>query len=65
MENRIILDSLHKSFGELQAVNNVSMTVEVGEILGFIGPNGSGKSTTMKWQRVILRPTQVLLPFAV
>ena len=57
MENRIILDSLHKSFGELQAVNNVSMTVEVGEILGFIGPNGSGKSTLLHCLAGLDRPT--------
>ncbi len=56
MTDQIVLANLHKSFGELKAVNNVSLNVKVGQILGFIGPNGSGKSTTMKMATGYLQP---------
>lgn len=42
----LVLENLRKEFGGLTAVDDLSITVEEGEILGFIGPNGAGKSTT-------------------
>ena len=49
--------SLTKSFGDLIAVNDVSFSVEKGEIFGFLGPNGAGKSTTMMIFTTLLKPT--------
>ena len=49
--------SLTKSFGNVIAVNDVSFSVEEGEIFGFLGPNGAGKSTTMMILTTLLKPT--------
>ena len=49
--------SLTKSFGDVTAVDDVSFTVETGEIFGFLGPNGAGKSTTMMILTTLLKPT--------
>ena len=47
---------LCKRFGGLQAVDNISFSVERGEVLGLIGPNGSGKSSTLSVLMGVVRP---------
>jgi ABC-2 type transport system ATP-binding protein len=48
--------NLHKRFGEILAVDGISLEVARGEVLGFLGPNGAGKSTTMKMITGFLEP---------
>lgn len=53
----IRIEHLTKSFGLKKAVDDLSFSVERGEVLGFLGPNGAGKSTTMKMVTGFLSPT--------
>jgi ABC-2 type transport system ATP-binding protein len=44
----IVIENLTKKYGSQKAIDNISLKVATGEILGFLGPNGAGKTTTMK-----------------
>lgn len=46
-ENILVLSRLSKRFGDVQAVQDLSLEVQAGEIFGFLGPNGAGKTTTI------------------
>ncbi|MCF8543491.1 MAG: ATP-binding cassette domain-containing protein, partial [Candidatus Nanopelagicales bacterium] len=46
MSPAIEVDCLHKAYGDVVAVDEVSFTVEHGECLALLGPNGAGKTTT-------------------
>lgn len=52
----VALRGLNKSFGPIQAVDNLSLDVFRGDIYGFLGPNGSGKSTTIRMMLSLIRP---------
>ncbi len=58
MDVMIEVRHLHRRFGPILAVDDVSFTVARGEVLGFLGPNGAGKSTTMKIITGFLAPTR-------
>lgn len=52
------VENLTKRFSEdVLAVDNISFSVNVGEIFGFLGPNGAGKSTTINMLTTLLKPT--------
>lgn len=50
-------EGLTKRYGDLEAISDVNLTVERGEIFGFLGPNGAGKSTTIDVLLDFIRPT--------
>src|SRR5439155_1109604 len=53
----IKIERLVKAFGPRRAVDDISFTVERGEVLGFLGPNGAGQSTTMRMITGFMPPT--------
>ncbi|MET9655682.1 ABC transporter ATP-binding protein [Streptomyces sp. NPDC006510] len=55
MTKAITVAGLHKSFGRTRALDGLDLTVEAGEVHGFLGPNGSGKSTTIRVLLGLLR----------
>ena len=54
--------NLTKRYGDVIAVDNVSLAVEQGALFGLLGPNGSGKTTMIKMLTGQTRPTKVRQP---
>lgn len=53
----IVVQNLSKKYGVQRAVNDISFTIDTGEVVGFLGPNGAGKSTTMKMITCFMAPS--------
>jgi polyether ionophore transport system ATP-binding protein len=53
----IEIDRMTKRFGDVIAVDKLSLTVSTGEVFGFLGPNGAGKSTTIRVLLGLIRPS--------
>jgi beta-exotoxin I transport system ATP-binding protein len=56
MEYALTAQNLTKSYGSVQALRGVNLTVRCGEIFGFLGPNGAGKTTTIRCLLDLIRP---------
>jgi ABC-2 type transport system ATP-binding protein len=52
----IVVEDLHKRYGDVQALNGVNFTVSEGEVFGLLGPNGAGKTTTVKVLATLTKP---------
>jgi len=57
MASIISVSHLSKQFGNIQAVNDLSFTVNEGDVYGFLGQNGAGKSTTIRMLLTLIAPT--------
>jgi len=53
----IVIDKLTKYYGRTKGIENLSLSLTQGEILGFLGPNGAGKTTTIRLLLGLLKPT--------
>jgi sodium transport system ATP-binding protein len=54
----ITVDSIHKRFGSVHAVNGVSFTARNGHVTGLLGPNGAGKTTTLRMLYALMQPDE-------
>jgi ABC-2 type transport system ATP-binding protein len=57
-ESAIIIKDLVKQFGEITAVNGITLDIKKGELFGLLGPNGAGKTTTINMLVGLLNPTE-------
>jgi ABC-2 type transport system ATP-binding protein len=55
-ETAISAEGLVKTFGDVRALDGVSLDVPEGTVLGLLGPNGAGKTTTVRVLTTLLRP---------
>ncbi|MEE8357173.1 MAG: ABC transporter ATP-binding protein [Anaerolineales bacterium] len=53
----IYTNNLTRSFGDILAVDRISLSINPGEVFGFLGPNGAGKTTTIRMLAALLEPT--------
>lgn len=63
MDPMLQVKNLSKKFKDTQAVNNLSFTVNTGDVYGFLGQNGAGKSTTLRMLLKLIRPTSGEITF--
>lgn len=56
MAPAVLVENLKKSYGEVEAVKDVSFAIEPGEIFGLLGPNGAGKTTTIRCLCTLMAP---------
>ncbi|MFN9959593.1 MAG: ATP-binding cassette domain-containing protein, partial [bacterium] len=56
IDSIISIQHLAKKFGSFQAVSDINIQVNRGDIYGFLGPNGAGKSTTMRCMLSLIKP---------
>ncbi len=54
----VSLQNVYKLYNNVPVVNNLSLTIEAGEIFGLLGPNGAGKSTTTRMLTTLTKPSQ-------
>jgi ABC-2 type transport system ATP-binding protein len=64
MSVAIEFEGLSKRFGSVQAVSDLSFSVQAGRVTGFLGPNGAGKSTTLRMLLGLIRPNAGTATFA-
>src|SRR5262249_39020626 len=56
MPEAILVRNLRKSYGQIRALDDLSLIVETGAFFGFLGPNGAGKTTTIRILTGVLQP---------
>src|SRR5438874_2328209 len=55
-QHAIVVDGLHKRFGDVVALDGIDLAVPAGTVLGLLGPNGAGKTTAVRVLTTTLRP---------
>jgi ABC-2 type transport system ATP-binding protein len=58
MTAAVAIERVHKVYSNIHVVNDLSLTIEPGEVFGLLGPNGAGKSTTIRMLTTLTQPTQ-------